>query len=131
MSIPILDLVPYAIAVLSMAGSVGLFVALKVEMRRQTLKAGRASRELANQCAMLQSSLDDMRRQIPELPQANWDPVPAAAPRPSLNMSHRAQALRMSRRGEGPGQIAAALGVPAAEVELLLKVHLATAAARV
>ncbi|MCL4851672.1 MAG: hypothetical protein KJZ78_09855 [Bryobacteraceae bacterium] len=40
-----------------------------------------------------------------------------------MNLSKRGQALRMSRRGEGPSQIAAALGTPVSEIELLLKLH--------
>jgi hypothetical protein len=40
-----------------------------------------------------------------------------------LNLGRRSQAIRMFRRGEEPGQIAATLRLPAREVELLLKVH--------
>jgi chromosome segregation ATPase len=47
----------------------------------------------------------------------------AQAPRPGMNLTKRAVALRMHRRGERAEQIAAALGVARAEVELLLKVH--------
>jgi hypothetical protein len=49
----------------------------------------------------------------------------AAAPGPKigLNMTKRAQALRMHRRGDPPDQIAALLDVPLQEVDLLLKVH--------
>ena len=48
---------------------------------------------------------------------------PAAPARRSLNLSTRSQALRMHRRGDTAGQIAAALQVPLQEVELLLRVH--------
>jgi hypothetical protein len=52
------------------------------------------------------------------------EPPPAPAPfRCTLNLSTRSQALRMSRRGDATQQIAAALGVPEKEVELLLKVQ--------
>jgi hypothetical protein len=52
------------------------------------------------------------------------DALPSAAPaKPGLNVSRRFQALRLYRRGERPEQIAAALGVPVREVELLIKVH--------
>lgn len=47
----------------------------------------------------------------------------AAPPRPSMNISRRVQALRLYRQGERPEQIAAALGLPLNEVELLIKVH--------
>jgi hypothetical protein len=46
-----------------------------------------------------------------------------APPKPAINLSRRFQALRLYRRGERPEQIAAALGVPLREIELLIKVH--------
>ncbi len=49
--------------------------------------------------------------------------VPPTPPRSGMNLNTRGQALRMFRRGQTPEQIAAALSVPASEVELLLKVH--------
>lgn len=53
----------------------------------------------------------------------------AQTPRPGMNLTRRTIVLRMSRRGERPEQIAAALGLPRAEVELLLKLHHAAAGA--
>ena len=47
-------------------------------------------------------------------------PVP---PRSGLNLTKRSQAVRMIRRGDAPRDIAAALGLPQNEVELLAKVH--------
>jgi hypothetical protein len=38
-------------------------------------------------------------------------------------MTRRSQVLRLHHRGEGPDQIAAALGVPVNEVDLMLKVN--------
>ncbi|MCL4796019.1 MAG: hypothetical protein KJZ84_15770 [Bryobacteraceae bacterium] len=46
-----------------------------------------------------------------------------------LNVNRRSQALRMSRLGDPPERIAAALGVTRNEVDLLLKVHRAVAGA--
>jgi hypothetical protein len=40
-----------------------------------------------------------------------------------LNLTRRAQALRMRRRGETPATIAAALRVPRNEIDLLLKIE--------
>lgn len=42
---------------------------------------------------------------------------------PSLNWSKRIQALRMSRRGDAPETIAAALSIPVCEIKLLLKIE--------
>jgi hypothetical protein len=49
-------------------------------------------------------------------------PIPIAAGR-SMNLNKRTQALRMHRRGEALETIAAALGIPSREVELLVKVQ--------
>jgi len=46
-----------------------------------------------------------------------------APARLGINLSRRSQALRLHRRGESAGQIAAELGIPVQEVKLLLKVH--------
>lgn len=51
-----------------------------------------------------------------------------SAPKPSMNLARRSQALRMYRRGDRPEQIAAALGIPQGEVDLLVKLHRAFAA---
>lgn len=59
-------------------------------------------------------------RDIQEHPPVSAVPAP---PRSGLNLGKRSQALRMSRRGSSPSQIAAALDVPLQEVDLLLKVH--------
>jgi hypothetical protein len=73
---------------------------------------------------VLQQRVDELQaqvRQVRPLPAA-----PAGGPSPlraGLNLDSRSQALRMHRRGEPPAGIAAALGLPLQEVELLLKVH--------
>ena len=56
-------------------------------------------------------------------------PVPVSL-RPAMNVSRRVQALRLMRRGEDTGNIASALGVPRCEIELLMRVHRLTMAAR-
>jgi hypothetical protein len=72
---------------------------------------------------VLQQKIDDLAQQIEDLRRhASTSPIPLA-PRAALNLDKRAQALRMHRRGEGPADIAAALGIPLQEVHLLLKVH--------
>ena len=40
-----------------------------------------------------------------------------------MNLTRRSQVLRMARRGDNPEQIAAELGLPENEVQLLLKVQ--------
>ncbi len=49
--------------------------------------------------------------------------VPPSPLRSGFNLTKRTQILRMSRQGEKPAGIAAALQLPRAEVELLLRVE--------
>jgi hypothetical protein len=73
---------------------------------------------------VLQQKLDELERQIDELRRdVSATPIATNAPRAGLNLDKRSHALRMHRRGEGPAEIAAALGIPQQEVLLLLKVH--------
>jgi hypothetical protein len=64
--------------------------------------------------AGLMSQIEELQRHAAGVP---------ALPKPGLNLSKRSQVLRMHRRGEPPEQIAAELGVPSQEVDLLLKIH--------
>jgi len=112
-------LAPYIALTLAVGLSFFLFLQVKLEMRRQAKKWAeeRTALQVAN--LALRGALDDLRR----------DPEPAAAPpvpepvRTALNLTRRAQVLRLHHRGEMPEQIAAALGVPLNEVDLLLKVN--------
>lgn len=65
------------------------------------------------------------RRQKTERPAAG-EPAEVFVPAPlraGLNLSKRVHALRMLRRGEDVSHVAAALGVPRKEVELLIRVQ--------
>ncbi len=48
---------------------------------------------------------------------------PQATIRGGMNLNKRTQALRQYRLGQASGEIAKSLGMPKAEVDLLLKVH--------
>jgi DNA-binding NarL/FixJ family response regulator len=102
-----------------------LLLSILALFRAQSL--ARATRERAQESrAEMETALDGLRSelsgcagQVRELMQQ-----PAAqAPGPGMNLSKRSQALRLYRRGDSAGQIAAALRVPLQEVELLLKVQ--------
>ena len=103
-----------------------LFCTLKVEIRA----AGRrAAHPVTADLDDLKRRLDDIesRSAAASLPAgpgecspADASPVPVRA---SMNLSRRSQALRLSRRGESPEQIASRLGLATGEVRLLLKIH--------
>lgn len=112
-------LAPYLGMTLAMGLSLALFVQVKLEMRRQAKKWSeeRTALQVAN--LALRGAMDELRRE-PE----PATPAPAMQPaRTSLNLTRRSQVLRLYHRGEMPEQIAAALGVPLNEVDLLLKVN--------
>lgn len=69
----------------------------------------------------LRRTADATVAQMRELQQVT--PGSQAIARPGLNLSKRSHVLRMHRNGEPQDRIAAALGIPLQEVDLLIKVH--------
>jgi hypothetical protein len=128
MTVPVLDLLPYGVAATTLAASIWMFVLVKMELRKSRLRSERQRQTVEETLGALRASIDQIRSRIDETPAATGD-SPAPRLRPSINLSHRTQVLRMHRRGERPDQISAAIGIPQREVELLLKVHQATRAA--
>jgi hypothetical protein len=103
----------YAAVALGLAACTSLFLATKIEMS-QFRRSSRLSREeLARRLEELETTAADAAAEAPAVP-----PVKA-----SVNLTKRAQALRMKRRGESVESITAALAVPRNEVELLLKLN--------
>jgi hypothetical protein len=115
----------YATVALALLGCLVLFVTTKLEVQ--------AVRRLA---ISARAELEEMQRQSPAVMHSPSAPVPDPEPAPaqlaqpvlpqlagSLNLSKRAQALRMHRRGEPVPSIAAALQSSQGEIQLLLKVH--------
>ena len=85
---------------------------------------------LRAELTQLRSSLDVLRLQVGQLERRLCtteerveEPTPSAVPIPGMNLTRRSQVLRMARRGDTPNCIAAELGLPLNEVELLLKVR--------
>lgn len=111
------------LVVAGMAACVWLFVLMKAELHggnRRSLKRDEALDTALNavrvSLANLSKRLEQTERQTGLL--APPPPTPSG-----FNLSKRSQAIRMSRRGETPSQIAAALKLPQGEIDLLLKVH--------
>jgi hypothetical protein len=81
-------------------------------------------RRAANQSRIdLAKKIEEVESAMADIPAAAPAPMPMLTVRPSINLTKRAQALRMRRRGESLESITAALAVPRNEIELLLKVH--------
>lgn len=79
--------------------------------------------------ARLEKEIRELRRSIDALHRSarNPPPEPEHAPRVEIrggmNRTRRAEALRLAKLGESAAHIAALLGVPRGEVDLLLKMH--------
>jgi hypothetical protein len=111
-----MQVLPYLLIAAGLLSTLALFMTLKHEIRRQALRH--------------KTRIEEM---VARLTEAERSPQPAAqeeavtfvpAPlRAGLNLNTRVHAMRMLRRGEDLSHIAAALGVPRREVELLIRVQ--------
>ncbi len=100
----------YSVLALGLVASLCLFLSLKRELHLQRQKHCREIDEIRSH---LKSAAEQEPVQI----------ISPPVPHSGFNLSRRVQAMRLSRRGEGAEHIAAALGVPDREVELLLRVQ--------
>ncbi len=106
----------YAFLALALAGCLALFLSMKKEIAR-VLRSFTENRDsAAASAATLAAGLATLRQEM------------ETTERPSLtgqelNLTRRAQALRMQCRGESPATIAAALRLPRNEIDLLLKIQ--------
>lgn len=100
------SLFQFGFLALGLMAALALFLSLKREMQAQARKNRARVDELLE------------RLQPAEPPPPHAEPL-----RSGINLNRRVQALRLLRRGEDVGHIAAALGVPRREVDLLVRVH--------
>jgi hypothetical protein len=110
--LPYLALVPYAAVALGLTATLALFLSLKIEIRRNSRRERRRVDELLER-------LRDGSSGMP-VPETILVPAPGRA---GLNINRRTHILRLLRKGEDAAHIAAALGVPQTEVELLVRVQ--------
>ena len=120
---------PLALYVLLAAGlgpCLYLFVTVKAEIHGLSVRCRRERQEVQ----ALQTALAEARLAVAALAadlltverQTGMLVAPVAA-RSGLNLSKRTEVLRMHRAGRDSAGISAALVLPRAEVELLIKVH--------
>ncbi|MGE5567846.1 MAG: hypothetical protein ACM3S5_02310 [Rhodospirillales bacterium] len=106
-----------------LAVSLGLCLHLFVTLKRE-IQAGRR-KQAALEAALdrMNSGIGEVSAKLAETEERTMMLVAPPPPRAGMNLGTRSQALRMWRRGNTPQQIAAALGIPEKEVELLVKVQ--------
>jgi hypothetical protein len=102
--------------------SVGLFIGIKLHVRR-------VERKIEKDHAEWRIGLEELRTHVASLAERRQNEEAAVAVAataggsPTLNVSKRNHALRLHRIGQTAEQIAEALSIPKNEVQLLLKVH--------
>jgi len=116
---------------LFLAGSYAFQAAGAIVLLLVFLALKRELHELRSRVTRLDFSLrlDAMNQRLQEAEQRVHSVGPPMPMRRSVNLSKRSQVIRLSRRGEPVETIAATLGLPQREVELLLKVHQVSTAA--
>lgn len=119
----------YGLAALGLTLSLALFLTLKLEVGALAQRARRERRAMETEAEAVRREAAEMREMLArleaslrELEQANSVPARPHPPRSGLNMTVRSQVLRRHRAGDDPAAIAASLGLPLADVNLLLKI---------
>ena len=119
----IISLAPFVLIAAGIIVCVYVFISLKREISALERKVEENEARLGAALQGLQPELSSLRQGIQEAEQRAGVLVPPAPPKSGLNLNKRSQALKLYRRGELPEKIAAALGLPRREVDLLLKVQ--------
>lgn len=101
---------------LALIGCLALFLSMKLEIAVVRRSFNRSNESVAASTATLATELATLREEIGST-EATFSTGQ------ELNLTRRAQALRMQNSGESPATIAAALRVPRNEIDLLLKLQ--------
>jgi hypothetical protein len=115
----LVPVLPYILLALGLCGVLAMYLALKRELAAQAKRNQRVEAMLLR----LREAAAALPPRVEEPAFSDLGGFQPSSPRPGMNLSRRVQALRLLRRGEDLGHIAAALGVPRKEVELVVRVH--------
>ena len=115
--------IQYGVMGLGLSFCLYLFLMLKREIRTLQKRAQARERALTEGLAAMRAVLDGVRGQVRDIQEQTGMLVAPAPAQSGLNLSKRGQVLQMHRRGQAPEQIAASLGLPLTEINLLIKVH--------
>jgi hypothetical protein len=111
-----MQMLPYLLIAAGLLSTLALFMTLKREIRRQAERQKTRIEEMVVRLTQAELAPQPIVQELamPFLP---------ASLRAGLNLNKRVHAMRMMRRGEDVSHVAAALGVPRREVELLVRVQ--------
>ena len=110
-------LAQYGMLAAGLFACLSLFLAMKREVNGVCQRAQESRDVLAAQVREMESALGHIRQSVTDMEER------PGAVGPGLNLTRRAQVLRMNHRGESVETIAAALSAPRNEIDLLLKLQ--------
>jgi hypothetical protein len=126
----------YAFLAIALIGCLVLFLSMKMEIsmvRRSFTESGESAKAAAETAAKVaaetaaeaaaKAAAATLAVELATLRQEMESTAAGGSTGQELNLTRRAQALRMEHRGESPSTIAAALRVPRNEIDLLLKIQ--------
>ena len=119
----LLQLAPFVLLTAGIAACGYVFVSLRGDIEKLSRHIKRQQEQFDALKADVATELAAAKARLQETEERAGVLVSPPPPRSGLNLNKRSQALRMSRIGEKPEHIAAALDLPRKEVELLLKVQ--------
>jgi hypothetical protein len=100
-----------------------LFLSLKKEIKALEFRCDAQQSLIARLATNTGGEMDTLRERLRDSEDRCGMLVPPPAIPSGMNLNKRSQAIRMLRLGDGPDRIAAALGLPVKEVELLAKIQ--------
>jgi hypothetical protein len=116
-------LTQYAALAAGLIGCLALFISTKAEMSRFRRRLASAAQTAPVDTSPMVEEIERLNQAVRELQE-----IRPATPAASINLTRRTQVIRMHDRGEPVQTIAAALQVPAGEIELMLKLQRLTSA---
>jgi hypothetical protein len=113
----------YGMTAVGLAACLYLFLSAKREMRAAMRRLEKDRTVMETAIRLISAECRELAEKLRETEERAGMLVAPMPTRSGLNLNTRTQALRMLRRGDRPEQVAAALGIPESEVELLVKVQ--------
>jgi hypothetical protein len=119
----LLLLVSLGLTTAALAGVIVLFVMTKKQAWEAAARLEQQNAGVLARVDELQQEYSKLRAEFHDLEERTGMLVAPAPVASGLNLSRRTQAVRMLRRGDSPEDVAAALGMPRAEADLLAKLE--------
>ncbi len=107
-----------------LAAAVSIWLCLRLRTKLQDFALNIAvQRELVNQTEAVNARLAALDARLDVIDQSRKEHIEWLSQAEGLNLNRRGQVLRLHRRGDSVSDIASALRIGAAEVQLMIKVY--------